>query len=61
MSKQTPIALSESSDEDFTLKSCATEVFRWVRAAGEFVEASPTFAKQVADDLTQAWHDSAKR
>jgi hypothetical protein len=61
MSNRTPVPVTDSTDNDFTLKSCATEVFRWVRAAGELIEASPMYAKQVADDLAQAWHDSAKR
>lgn len=60
MSNRTAVPVSET-DDDFTLKSCATEVFRWVRAAGELLEASPVLAQQVAEDLVQAWHDSAKR
>lgn len=56
-----PNPLIDVVDEELTLKSCATEFFRWVRAAGELVEQSPAFLQSVAHDLEQAWRDSAKR
>ena len=61
MSKHPPTPLTESGSDEITFKSCATEVFRWMRAGIELVEESPSFVKQVSDDLVQAWHDSAKR
>ena len=61
MSKQTPVVLSDANEDSLTLKSCATELFRWVRGGVELIEQSPAFIKSVSDDLAQAWHDSAKR
>ncbi len=61
MSKQNPVVLSDDQEDSLTLKSCATELFRWVRSGVEFIEESPAYLKTVSDDLVQAWHDSAKR
>ncbi len=48
-------------EDDITFKSCATELFRWVRAGVDFIEAVPSRAPELAADVQQAWHDSAKR
>lgn len=49
------------TDGDLTLRSCATEVFRWVRSAASAIERSPALIQSVVHDLEQAWRDSAKR
>ena len=54
-----PVPLS--TDDDLTLKSCLTELFRSVRAGADFVEHLPSHAIDLAADVQQAWHDSAKR
>ena len=54
-----PVPLS--TDDDLTLRSCLTELFRWVRAGADFVEHLPAHAIDLAADVQQAWHDSAKR
>ena len=53
--------LIDAVDDELTLRSCATQLFKWVRAAGELIEQSPAFLQSVAHDLEQAWRDSAKR
>ena len=55
-----PVALPTAEDE-LSFKSCCTELFRWVRAGIELAEESPSFVKSLADDLCQAWEDSAKK
>jgi len=59
MSDRNP--LIDTVDDELTLRSCAAEFFRWVRAAADVVEQSPAYLMSVAHDLEQAWHDSAKR
>lgn len=49
------------TDDGITFKACATELFRWVRAGVDFIEAVPSQAIELAADVQQAWHDSAKR
>ena len=49
-----------AEDDSLSLKSVATEVFRWVRAGIDLAEESPSFALSIVDDLQQAWRDSAK-
>ncbi len=53
-------SLPPVTDEDLSLRSCATEVFRWVRAAGSAIEQAPALIQSVVRDLEQAWRDSAK-
>ena len=48
-------------DDSISFKSCCTELFRWVRASAECVEEIPDVLKGLADDIEQAWQDSAKR
>ena len=43
-----------------TFRSCTTAVFRWVRAGIELAEEMPDIVKGLADDVGQAWKDSAK-
>ena len=49
-----------NNDDSITFKSCTTEVFRWVRSGIAFVEQTPDIIKGLADDVGQAWKDSAK-
>ena len=53
--KPVPIA-----NDEITFKSCTTKVFRWVRNGIELAEEMPAFVKGLADDVAQAWKDSAK-
>ena len=43
-----------------TFRSCTTAVFRWVRNGIELAEEMPVIVKGLADDVGQAWKDSAK-
>lgn len=54
-----PVRLA--TDDDLTPRSCTTGLFRWVRAGADFVEHLPSHAIDLAADVQQAWHDSAKR
>jgi len=47
-------------DNEINFKSCTTEVFRWVRKGIELAEELPDTVKGLADDVGQAWKDSAK-
>ena len=49
------------SDDEVTFKSCCTEVFRWLRKGIEVAEQTPEFIKSCADDVANAWDDSAKQ
>ena len=49
-----------SNDDGITFKSCATGFFRQVRKGIEFAEEMPDIVKGLADDVGQAWKDSAK-
>lgn len=60
MSNKAPVPLTDADDE-FTFKSCCTELFRWVRASAEFIEQTPDYFTELARDVEQAWHDSAKK
>jgi hypothetical protein len=51
----------KAEDDDLSLRSCATEFFRWVRAGADVISETPAFVQRVSNDLVQAWHDSAKR
>ena len=53
-----PVPLS--SDDEITFKGCMTDVFRWVRAGAKAVEEIPEALQRLADDVQQAWHDSAQ-
>jgi hypothetical protein len=53
--------ISTTPGDELSLRSCATEVFRWVRSAVDLVEQTPAYVQSVAHDLEQAWRDSAKR
>ncbi len=54
-----PVPVVVNADET-TFKSCTTEVFRWVRSGIALVEQTPDIIKGLADDVGQAWKDSAK-
>ena len=54
---QAPVPVN---NDEISFKSCTTEVFRWVRAGIELVEEMPDIVKGLADDVEQAWRDSAK-
>lgn len=58
-----PIPLKTTADQsdELTFKSCATEVFRWVRSGIGLLEETPTMVVGLAADIEQAWKDSAKR
>lgn len=61
MSKYDPINLkNDQSDEELTFKSCCTSLFRLVRAGANTIEEIPNSLKNIADDVVDAWHDSAK-
>jgi hypothetical protein len=55
-----PIPVTTPTDE-VTFKSCCTEVFRWVRKSIEIAEKTPEFIKSCAEDVAEAWDDSAKQ
>ena len=46
--------------DEVTFRSCTTAVFRWVRKGIELAEEMPVIVKGLADDVGQAWKDSAK-
>ena len=47
-------------DDSTTFKSCATGLFRWFRKSIALAEEVPDIVKGLADDVGQAWKDSAK-
>ena len=58
--KHAPVPVKDDDDE-ITLKSCATEFFRWVRKGVEVVEETPEYLKSCAEDVQKAWDESGKR
>jgi len=56
--KPVPVVVA---DDETTFRSCMTEMFRWVRKGVEIAEQTPEFLKSCADDVGQAWEDSAKQ
>ena len=56
--KSVPVAVSA---DETTFRSCMTEMFRWVRKGVEIAEQTPEFIKSCAEDVSQAWEDSAKQ
>jgi hypothetical protein len=55
--KHQPVTLT---DDEITFKSCTTVVFRWVRKTIKLAEGTPILMKSLADEVAQAWKDSAK-
>jgi hypothetical protein len=55
--QQVPVPVA---DDELSFKSCATEVFRWVRGGIALVEEMPEMSQGLADDVAKAWDDSAK-
>jgi len=48
------------SNDEITFRSCTTGFFRYVRKGIELAEELPDIVKGLADDVGQAWKDSAK-
>ena len=49
------------NNDEVTFRSCCTEVFRWVRAGAEMIEALPAYVQELGDDIVKAWEDSGKK
>jgi hypothetical protein len=59
MSQQKHQPVPVDTDE-ITFRSCATELFRWVRKGAELIEEAPAYVQELGEDLARAWEDSGK-
>jgi hypothetical protein len=55
------IKISDTPSEGRRIKACAVKLFRCVRFAGTKAAGLPDVLRQAAQDVREAWHESAER
>lgn len=55
------IKISDTPSEGRLVKSCALKVFRCMRFAGDKAASLPDVLREAAQDVREAWHESAER
>lgn len=55
------IEIPDAASESRLVKSCALKLFRCARFAGDKAAGLPDVFRQAAQDVREAWHESAER
>ena len=55
------IEIPDIASESRLFKTCAVKLFRCVRFAGSKAASVPDVLREAAQDVREAWHESAER